>query len=130
MTIDFSQLSDSELSQLITDATRVLSARAPQPPDPLRYTTRFGSYNARRYSRPWIARVTAWPIGGKPELAWGGYCGDDSGGEAEILARPGDIIRYGQRDGRGNNGENAWAIAQEDGSLRIVSQSEARAQYR
>ena len=67
----------------------------------MRTSIEIGSYNSRRYSRPWIGRITAWPVGARPELAWGGYAEDDNGGELEIEAQAGDIIRWGQRDGRG-----------------------------
>ena len=95
-----------------------------------RYSVRYGSYNARRYSKPWIARVSSWSVGGKPEMQWGSYLGDDSGGEVEILAHPGDIIRDGQRDYRGNGGSNDWSVAQEDGTLRAVTAAEARQMFR
>lgn len=95
----------------------------------IRVAVEWSGYNARRYSRPWIAAITAWPVGGKPELGWGGYAGDDSGGELEIMAAPGDIIRYGQRDGRGNGGSNEWAIVQQDGTISGCTQAEARAHW-
>lgn len=93
----------------------------------MRISIEFGSYNNRRYSKPWIARITAWPVGGKPELEWGGYVGDDSGGEVEIEAQPGDIIRAGQKDGRGGNSKNRWYVVEPDGSTREIDQTEARA---
>jgi len=129
----FNDLTDDELRKLITDATAALANRtATKPPtmDLVRYTARFPSYNARRYSRPWIARVGAWPVGGKPEMAFGSYLGDDAGGEVEVLALPGDIIRYGQKDSRGNKGESEWAIALPDGTLQVVTMAEARAAYK
>lgn len=90
----------------------------------------FGSYNPRRYSRPWIARVTAWPVGKKPELLFGAYVGDDSGGEAEIIAYPGDIVRYGQRDGRrADKSRNEWGVVEDDYSVRDAKQTEARALF-
>ncbi|WP_109486010.1 hypothetical protein [Occallatibacter savannae] len=91
----------------------------------------FDSYNPRRYSRPWIARVVAWAVGQKPELQFGGYCGDDGGGEAEIIAHPGDIIRYGQRDGRRpDRSINEWAVVEEDYSVRDIKQTEARGLFK
>ena len=95
----------------------------------IRVAKKWGGYNQRRYSRPWIAAITAWPVGGRPELSWGGYAGDDSGGELEIMAAPGDIIRYGQRDGRGNGGSNEWAIVRQDGAISDCTQAEARAHW-
>ncbi|MDD5095556.1 MAG: hypothetical protein PHV74_14450 [Dehalococcoidia bacterium] len=90
----------------------------------MRITINWNGYNHRRYSRPWIAKIIAWDK--KPELDWGQYLGDDNGGTLEIEAQPGDIIRYGQKDGRGNSGTNAWAIIQNDGTEMDVTQGAAR----
>lgn len=90
----------------------------------------FDSYNPRRYSRPWIARIVAWHVGEKPELKFGHYCGDDNGGEAEIIAYPGDIVRYGQRDGRrADKSLNEWGVVEDDYSVRDIKQTEARALF-
>jgi hypothetical protein len=90
----------------------------------------FESFNPRRYSRPWIARVVAWPVGKKPELTFGNYCGDENGGEVEIIAYPGNIIRYGQRDGRRvDRSINNWAVVGDDYAVRDIKQPEARALF-
>lgn len=90
----------------------------------------FRSYNPRRYSRPWIARVVVWAVGKKPELEFGHYVGDDDGGEAEIIAYPGNIIRYGQRDGRRpDKSINEWAVVEDDYSVRDIKQTEASALF-
>jgi hypothetical protein len=94
--------------------------------DKMRIAVEFGSYNQRRYSKPWISKVTAWAVGKSPDVEFGGYIGDDNGGEAEIMAKVGDIIRYGQKDGRGNNTESLWAVVEEGGTLRKVTMIEAR----
>ena len=99
------------------------------PGDPIRVNLCVGAYNARRYGRPWIAKVSSWPVGGRPEIEWGRYCGDDSGGELEILARPGDIVRSGQKDNRGNGGDNSWNVVLADGTLNEIDQAEARKLY-
>jgi hypothetical protein len=122
-------LDSATVEQLEAESARRRAAIESKPAI-LRITVHFGSYNERRYSRPWIARVTAWPVGGRPVLGWGRYLGDDSGGECEIMARPGDIIRYGQKDTRGGNGANDWAIAQADGTARNAAETEARAAYK
>ncbi|MFA5154582.1 MAG: hypothetical protein WC554_18705 [Clostridia bacterium] len=95
----------------------------------MRISIEIGAYNQRRYSRPWIGKITSWPVGARPELAWGGYAGDDSGGELEIEAQPDDIIRWGQKDGRGNGGSNEWGIAQADGTVEACDQPQARAHW-
>lgn len=92
----------------------------------MRVSRRHGYYNQRRYSRPWIARITEWPVGGKPDVEWGRYIGDDGGGETEIEANPGDIIRIGQKDHRGGNTSADWYIVQPDGSLSGSDAVEAR----
>lgn len=93
----------------------------------MRVAQHFDGYNFRRYDRPWIAKITDWPIGSKPTLKFGGWIGNDKdGGEAEIDANAGDIIRYGQRDNRGNGTVNAWCIVQTDGTILRASETEAR----
>ncbi len=92
----------------------------------IRVAIRYGVYNDRRYGKPWIGRITSWPVGGRPEIAWGTYLGDYRGGEVEIMAAPGDIIRSGQRDNRGNGTTNDWYVVNTDGSLRKIDQTEAR----
>jgi hypothetical protein len=86
----------------------------------------WSSYNGRRYGRPWIAKVTAWPVGVKPELAWGGYTGSESGGLLEIDAAPGDVVRWGQKDYRGNNDGNRWGLVADDGTIKDLEAKDAR----
>ena len=104
----------AEIKKLIDAKTTPSVARA-----------KFGGYNARRYSRPWIAKVVAWERGASPSLEFGAYYGDDSGGIVEIAANEGDIIRYGQRDNRGNNTENYWGVFS-NGEIVDVTAAKAR----
>ncbi len=92
----------------------------------MRVTRSFGSYNPRRYSKPWIGVITSWPVGGRAEIRWGSYLGDDHWGEAEVEAEAGDIVRWGQKDFRGNNTISAWGIVQADGSIKECDAAEAR----
>lgn len=92
----------------------------------MRVAQSWSSYNQRRYSRPWIAKITSWPVGGRPEMAWGRYIGDDGGGEVEIEAQEGDIIRTGQKDGRGGKTSANWYIVGADGELILTDATEAR----
>ncbi len=85
----------------------------------------YSGYNGRRYSRPWIARIAAWPSGKPPVLEFGAYYGDDEGGIAEVKAKEGDIIRFGQRDNRGNNTQNCWGVFR-DGKVVVIDAKEAR----
>jgi len=58
-----------------------------------------GSYNDRRYGKPWIAKVD---FSVKPaNFIWGDWTGSPGGeGVLEIDAEPGDIIARGQKDNR------------------------------
>jgi len=79
----------------------------------MRVTIEFSPYNTRRWGRPWIAKVTDWPIGKPPVLEFGGLVGLTT----EIDAAPGQIVRYGQKDGRGRGTQSDWGIVQADGSM-------------
>ncbi|MCP1312992.1 MULTISPECIES: hypothetical protein [unclassified Halomonas] len=88
------------------------------------------SYNERRHGVPWIARVTAWRVGKRPEQEFGGYVGSAAGGEAEVQARPGDIVRWGQKDYRNPRRSTAhYGIVMDDGSVELLSVTEARAAF-
>jgi hypothetical protein len=87
----------------------------------------FDKYDEKWYSRLWIARLTEWKAGGKPVVEWGRYLGDDTGGEAEIAAEPGDIIRAGQKCIKKKEWSHSnWYIVQADGKLQHVKGDEAR----
>ncbi len=89
----------------------------------------YNSYNQRRYGRPWAAVISAW--NGKPKLDFcGDYLGDDTGGRLEITCQPGDIIRYGQKDNRGNNTENEWAIVADDYTLQATTPADGKDHWR
>jgi hypothetical protein len=124
--------SESDLAILITAAQKELAARATAPIALVakRVAVHYNSYNGRRYSRPWIARVTSWPVGGRPELEFGRYLGDEKGGDLELMAKPGDILRDGQKDGRGNGGTNDWEVVLPDYTTNTITQAEARELYR
>lgn len=92
----------------------------------MRIAIKFGQYNERRYGKPWIAKVISWAVGGQPELDWGGFIGDTWGGECEIEAEPGDIIRYGQKDHRGNKTDNNWGVVNSEGIIKGITPVEAR----
>ena len=90
----------------------------------------FDDYNFRRYSKPWIAKIVSWPTGKQPELEFGAFYGNaEEGGTAEIAAKEGDIIRWGQRDNRGNGTKNKWGVFRA-GEVVEIESSEARELYR
>lgn len=83
----------------------------------MRHTIKYGAYNPRRYSKPWIARVdfAATPKG---EFTWGDFVGDSSsGGILVVDAEEGQIVAYGQKDGRGSNSETVYCQVR-DGKLK------------
>jgi hypothetical protein len=73
-----------------------------------------GSYNSRRYGKPWLAVITDWPIGKHPTLEFGASLDWRT---AEIDAKPGQIVRFGQKDHRGNGTTAEWGIVQRDGVI-------------
>ncbi len=80
-------------------------------------TKSWGSYNARRYGRPWAARITA--FNGAPTLEFiaGAYNGNDDGGEIVVTGEIGEVVKIGQKDYRGNNTDNDfYVIANSDGA--------------
>lgn len=96
----------------------------------IRYAVESGGWNKRRYSAPWIARVASWEVGKAPKLTFGGFIGNDiEGGGAEIMASPGDIIRWGQKDYRRNGTQNRWGIARADGTIVEATEVEAKAAW-
>ena len=93
----------------------------------MRVINKFSSYNQRRYGNPWICKITDWETGKQPSVVWGAFYGSgNSGGEVEIDAESGDVVRTGQRDHRGNNTSADWFIVDETGKLISVSAAEAR----
>ena len=79
-------------------------------------------YNARRYGKPWIAKVVAWDIGAPPQLKFGR--------DLEIDAEPGDVVRWGQKDNRNPRGTRAWwgiVALDVDGKLSVEQRTERQA---
>jgi len=113
-----------ELVQLQAAISRKIEAHMPKP---MHIVQAFKAYNEKRCSKPWIAAVTSWPVGSSPVLRFGEYLGTNAGGPAEILARPGDVVRWGQKDNRNENHTVAnWGVVEADGSIRKCSKEEAR----
>lgn len=95
-----------------------------KPPAKMRITWAVGGYNQRRYGRPWIAKVSAWPVGKTPMLDFGVSL---DAYNVEIEAEVGDVVRYGQKDKRGGkNTESHWGIVNSDGSIQEMPATEAR----
>lgn len=116
-----------EVVEAVTHAMEELTGAPVPAGQPGRVAIGYSSYNYRRYSKPWIGLITAWPVGGKPDMKFGSYVGTPSGGEVEILARPGDIIRHGQKDNRSGNGTRAWwGVVEADLTVRDITMAQAR----
>jgi len=129
---DLQTMTTTELTQWRAEVDAEL-ARRQLPPVEVRVTKHFGGYNPRRYSRPWICRVVRWDVGKRPEVEWGRFLGNIGGsGEVEIMARPGDIIRWGQRDNRAAvwKSEREWGIVEADGTVTDCTESQARKAFR
>lgn len=86
-----------------------------------------GSYNERRFGRPWIGKIMGWSNPRRPDIEWGNYFGSELGGVLEIEADPGDILRTGQRDHRTpSKTRSEWGLVEDDGFVRDISEDEAR----
>lgn len=120
-------MTSEELQAIIAKAQTLLTPPAViAEVKPMRVFVSYGSYNERRYSKPWIGKITSWPIGGKPEIKWGSFIGDDHGGEVEIMALPGEIVRWGQKDNRGNGTEACWGVVTIEGRIEEIDAAKAR----
>lgn len=130
-TINLSDLSIEDLRALVDRALAEISARAGAS---RRITLATPAYNEKRYGAPWIARVVSWPVGGKAEIQFGNFLGDARNGtvgELEIMAKPGDVVRWGQKDNRNPRYTEAnWGVVAEDGSIETVTESAARKAFR
>jgi len=94
-----------------------------------RITMEFDGYNAKRYSSPWLAKVINWPVGEYPQLKFGAYLGGQGGGECEIMAAIGDVVKYGQKDRRRNFNMNEFGIVRDDLTIERVTMSVAKKHY-
>lgn len=117
------EMPDNELHALLARISSEIKTRRPRP---RRITKSFGCYNEKRFSKPWLARVIDWPVGRPPELRFGHYLGTSAGGESEILAQDGDVVRWGQKDNRGNHTVARWGIVESNGCIRECTEAEAR----
>lgn len=86
------------------------------------------SYNEKRYSKPWIAKVTF--LNDKPQYQFGNYVGQPGySGLLVIEAKEGDIVARGQKDNRRNNTDNDWYIVDAEGKLQKTDRVEAYKHY-
>jgi hypothetical protein len=121
-----------ELARRAATTTQPGEPASAPPPKPTRLiiTLPQAAYNEKRYEKPWIGRIVAWPVGEAERLGWGEFVGNGKAGVLEIAAMPGDVLKFGQEDTRGNNSTTYFGIVQEDGSLVRVDRTAAHIHYR
>jgi hypothetical protein len=86
----------------------------------------FGPWDPREKKQPWIAKVTAMPREGRPEMDFGKFQGTPSeGGCVEITAEPDDVVRYGQSYHEGDNSAG-WYRVMPDGDLAKITYFSAK----
>lgn len=96
----------------------------------MRVKKEFGVYDDKQFGRPWIFKIVKWPVGQESQVEWGKWIGDSRhGGEVEINAEPGEIVRYGQKDYEGSKTISEWSIVQTDGSLFSTNPLAARQHF-
>lgn len=85
------------------------------------------SYNQRRYSKPWIARLD-FSVKSQGEYQWGEWIGSHYTGSAGTLvinATEGDIVAEGQRDGRGSGGYTIYYQVRNGELVKLADKAEA-----
>jgi hypothetical protein len=92
----------------------------------MKISQKFGPYDQQIHSKPWIAVVTGWPVASNPAIRWGEYIGDNTGGETEVEAMAGDVVRWGQKHLQGKRISGHWGIVSEDGSITECTEAAAR----
>ena len=101
---------------------RPLAARVPIAP-----------FNPNDMKMPWIARIDEWE-GQAPLLTFGGYTRNDwddltTGGVLEVAARPGDLVRWGQRS-RSGPGRMTHGLVMPDYTVNELTTGEAHKAWR
>jgi hypothetical protein len=91
------------------------------------WETTTGSYNDRRYSPPWCAKVTGVKPRGELVYEWGDSTArHGSAGLLRVACAPGDIVAWGQKDLRkpGSSAHNLL-VMEADGTMREIDRTEA-----
>lgn len=91
------------------------------------------SYNERRYSKPWIAKVN-FSESVKGNFSWGDWAGDHYNGSNGVLSinvNPGDIVATGQKDFRkSRNSTPEFYVVNSNGELdRLGNKGDAYKYY-
>lgn len=94
-----------------------------------KFTIDTHSYNSRRHSKPWIARVD-FSNNPKGDFIWGSWAGEEhkgtgSDGVLTISADEEDIVAEGQKDFRGNGGHTTWYQVRQGALVELSGKAEA-----
>ena len=82
----------------------------------------FAPYNTRRYGNPWGAVIRF--VDNRPVYEF--FKGHWDGDVVVLDAEPGAVVAFGQKDLRGRNSRKQLYVVEPDGSLREVTEHEAR----
>lgn len=82
-----------------------------------------GSYNPRRYGKPWCAKLTL--PDKKFVYEWGTWIGDDYSGVLILDVNPSDVFCTGQKDHRGNKTDHNFYFVNVDMTYSAISKVEA-----
>lgn len=118
-------MSTEELRLLIESAQNELKRKEQRPS---RITFPFEKYNNRKFSKPWIAKVTQWETGSNPSYLFGKFLGvHGQAGICEISARIGDVICWGQKNYNSfRRSVRKIGVVTADYSIKELTDSEAK----
>lgn len=88
-------------------------------------TKQFGSYNEKRYSKPWGAIVTFDQNAGIKFSFSGQFMAKDGDPGEVVIMTDSKLVAFGQKDYRGNKTEVEYFYVEDDLTLREISKSEA-----
>ena len=100
---------------------------------PLAARVSIAPFDPEAMKMPWIARIDEWEEQA-PLLTFGGYTRNDwddlsTGGVLEVAARPGDLVRWGQR-ARSGAGRMTHGVVLPDYTVKELSTGEAHKAWR
>ena len=100
---------------------------------PLAARVQIAPFDPNDMKMPWIARIDEWE-GQAPLLTFGGYTRNDwddlsTGGVLEVAARPGDLVRWGQRS-RSGPGRMTHGLVMPDYTVKELTTGEAHKAWR
>lgn len=124
--IEWAALEEGAVRAIVEAGNAELARRAGRP---ARVALCIDRGDPWREGEPWIGRVVSWPVGGRPKLEFGGYDGE----EVEILAKPGDVVMWGQPSGKGARPRDPWrrfGIVTDSFKVQRVREGDAAKRFR